>query len=397
MRVGFVNNLMRIIHTYPFPAPIDDNVPELPLGLVTGGGETYPYRLSLMQAKNGHDVRFLTCKFDGIAADPITRGSWSISYLSAIKRNSVQYALMIPLFFKLLFTPADVYVCHQLPTVTTLITTLVARIKRKPSIVQYLGFRPEINRDARILSRINSLLMTRMIFPNQYAADFFKDYVVESKSVILPYGVDIDYYSQLEHSSRPESMHDENLKYVLYVGRLLSSKGIDVLIHSFDKVYRKDSSVRLVLVGKGPFREYLENLIQTLGLSDVVYLVGFVPDEQLGSYYYYADVFVLPSVYTDCFGNYHPEPEAFGLVLAEAMCNNTAVIASNVGGVPSWIVDQQNGLLFESGDVDGLTEKLLRLLTEEDLASNLKVRAIEMLEENHSLQKVANSFLSLKS
>ena len=105
---------MKIVHTYPFPAPIDNNVPELPLGLVTGGGETYPYRLSLMQAKLGHAVTFLTSKFDGIKSDKVIRDHWTIRYLKTIKRNSVQYAVIIPLFLTLFFTNFDIFILFKL-------------------------------------------------------------------------------------------------------------------------------------------------------------------------------------------------------------------------------------------------------------------------------------------
>ncbi len=386
---------MKIVHTYPFPAPIDNNVPELPLGLVTGGGETYPYRLSLMQAKLGHAVTFLTSKFDGIKSDKVIRDHWTIRYLKTIKRNSVQYAVIIPLFLTLFFTNYDIYISHQLPTITSLITGLIAKIKRKPFLVQYLGFRPDVNPNAKLLTKINSMLVTTMIFPNEYAANFFKNYLPENKIKIVPYGVDIEYYSNLKNDKRPKSMADPACKYVLYVGRLLSSKGIDLLIKSFVRVSQNNPNIRLVIVGKGPFKQNLEELIKLNNLSNVVSMEGFIPDEELGFYYHNADVFVLPSVYTDCFGNYHPEPEAFGLVLAEAMCNDTPVIASNVGGVPAWITNEYNGLLFESGSETDLADCITRIIVDKELSNLLVRNAREALNKNHSLNKIANDFINV--
>ena len=88
--------------------------------------------------------------------------------------------------------------------------------------------------------------------------------------------------------------------------------------------------------------------------------MGFVKDEDLPYYYTLADALVLPSVYYDCFGGYNAEPEAFGLVLAEAMSCNTPVIASEVGGVP--YSKHKQGLACDCW-IDGMTVDQVRRIS----------------------------------
>ena len=385
---------MRIAHTYPYSAPIDDNVPRLASDMVTGGGETYPYRLSLQQSKDGHRVTFFTAKQPGIKRSHIVKGNWEIRYLTSIKPLSVQYAFSPLLPFRLLLGGYDAYFSHQLPTITTTITGIVAKLRGKPFFVQYLGFRPDINKSAVILTKINAKLVTKVIFPNQYAADFFKNYLRPEQTVVIRYGIDLGFYKKSASLRRPKVMADTKYKYLLFVGRLLPSKGIDILIKAHQALTKKHRNIKTVIVGKGPFREYLEKIIKRQGLTSQVLIAGFVSDEELLNYYNSADVFVLPSTYYDYKGNYHPEPEAFGLVLAEAMNLGIPVVASRVGGIPEWIENGVNGLLFESVDWLDLTKSIDKLLSDVNLSHKIVLHAKNVLKQRHSLAKISEQIES---
>jgi glycosyltransferase involved in cell wall biosynthesis len=151
-------------------------------------------------------------------------------------------------------------------------------------------------------------------------------------------------------------------RYVLFVGRLASNKGLVELLPAFAPLAREDPEAHLVLVGEdGGMRATVEHRVRGLGLEDRVHLLGHVADEALlAAAYRDAALTVLPSEY-----------EAFGLVLLESLAQGTPVVASRVGGIPEFIEDGRSGLLVPPGEVAPLAEALRRLWSDSSLARRL--------------------------
>jgi glycosyltransferase involved in cell wall biosynthesis len=126
-------------------------------------------------------------------------------------------------------------------------------------------------------------------------------------------------------------------------------KGADTLMRSFARVQTEFADAQLLLVGDGPWRQKLEALAGDLGILAKCHLTG--ETQHVLPWLRAIDVFVLPSL-----------SEAFSNSLMEAMAVGCTSIASRVGGNPELIEDGVNGLLFEPGDVDGLTSQLRRLM-----------------------------------
>lgn len=153
-------------------------------------------------------------------------------------------------------------------------------------------------------------------------------------------------------------------KVILGVGTLHERKGFKYLIGAYAKIHKDFSNSRLVIVGEGPERNSLENLIKNLSLSDKVFLIGQrddVPDLMQS-----ANLMVLPSL-----------KEAFGLVLIEAMHAGLPIIASQVGGIPEIIMDQKNGILIEPANKNSLVKALNKLLSKDELAKQLSKNGLE--------------------
>ncbi|HHY94304.1 MAG TPA: glycosyltransferase [Firmicutes bacterium] len=149
---------------------------------------------------------------------------------------------------------------------------------------------------------------------------------------------------------------------ILSVGRLVSYKGHAVLVEAVAKlVHSHKLAVRLVVVGDGPERDYLEGLATKKGLSNSVTFTGYVPQgEQLWSIYSRASVYVQPSL-----------TESFGMAVLEAMCFGLPVVASAVGGLQDLVVHGVTGFLVPPGDVDALEIRLGTLLASPGLRSKL--------------------------
>lgn len=140
---------------------------------------------------------------------------------------------------------------------------------------------------------------------------------------------------------------------VLFVGRLIKDKGVDILINAFSKIHTK-KKVKLIIVGDGEEMMALKKLVNNLSLNDCIYFTGFIAGDKRFKYYLDADIFVHPAIW----------PEAFGRTLLEALHFEIPLIVSDVGA-PSEIIGSA-GLTFSCGSVDDLSEKI-QLLVENDL------------------------------
>ena len=154
---------------------------------------------------------------------------------------------------------------------------------------------------------------------------------------------------------------------LLCVARLAERyKGHDVLIKAMPLVRARAPHARLVIVGEGPLRPYLERLAGSLTVSDAVTFTGELPDEELEAWYRRCALFVLPSRETRDGG-----AEGFGLVFAEASLRGKCVVAGRSGGVPDAVVEGRTGVLVDPGDVGAVADALIHLLNHPDQAVDM--------------------------
>ncbi|RWX72873.1 MAG: glycosyl transferase group 1 [Candidatus Methanosuratincola subterraneus] len=161
-------------------------------------------------------------------------------------------------------------------------------------------------------------------------------------------------------------MSKRKARTVLFVGRLVYEKGPHLLVEAASLL--KDC--RVIIVGDGAMRPYLEGLARKLGVSDRVTFTGHVDDETLLSIYEEASVLVIPSLY-----------EPFGIVVLEAMSLGIPVIVSNTGGLDEIITDGRDGLKFQSGSPEELAKAIARILDDEGLRARLVENAKSRAKE----------------
>lgn len=205
---------------------------------------------------------------------------------------------------------------------------------------------------------------------------------------IIPMGVDTDLF----HPNKFNAALKLNLQieglFLLGVGRFAEIKGFRYLISAMPIILEKYPATKLVLIGFGPHEKELRSLISQLKLSDSVILPGSQSGVKLAEYFATADVFIGPSVVTE-----EGAMEGQGLVFLEAMASNTAVIASNVGGIIDMIEDGRTGLLVPQKDPESIAAKILLLAGDKDLREQLAHNAKEVIENRYSWKVVANAFI----
>lgn len=144
-------------------------------------------------------------------------------------------------------------------------------------------------------------------------------------------------------------------------------KGHDSVIRALPLIRAKAPDVRYVVAGDGRLRDYLETLARNLGVDDAVTFTGAVPDEALPDLYRQCDVFVLASRESRSGGG----AEGFGIVCLEASATGKPVIAGRSGGLPDAVQDGVSGLLVDTEDLFELTDAVVRVLGDRELASEL--------------------------
>lgn len=191
---------------------------------------------------------------------------------------------------------------------------------------------------------------------------------------------DVDEREQMHLQQEIET---DDKKVILFVGRLVYYKGVDVLLRAMANV----EDAVLVVVGKGPEREALQELTSELGITDRVRFLGFVSEDDLPVYYSIADLFVLPSVSSS---------EAFGIVQVEAMMYGVPVVNTSLDtGVASVSRDGETGLTVPPDDVEALTEAIQTLLSDPEMrvefSTAARVRAQDF-EKGHVVGQYAELY-----
>ena len=164
-------------------------------------------------------------------------------------------------------------------------------------------------------------------------------------------------------------------KLVLFVGRLVYYKGIDVLVRAMANV-----DADLVIVGRGPLEDDVRQLTAALGAGARTTFLAPQHDDELLAWYQAADILCLPSV---------ARSEAFGLVQIEAHAAGTPVVSTDLPtGVPYANCDGVTGLVVPPGDAAALAAALRRLLADDELRARLGAQAQERAQREFTVPRM---------
>ena len=169
------------------------------------------------------------------------------------------------------------------------------------------------------------------------------------------------------------------LPTLLYVGRLDQEKNVDMVLKAL-AITLKNTSMQFVIAGSGAEKERLQQLASELKISKNVIFTGFVPDEDLPNLYAIAHGFIIAGT-----------AELQSIVTMEAMATGLPVLAVNAVALPELVKNNENGYLFEYGDVHALAEKMTRMFSDEELRKAMSKKSLLFISE-HTIEKSIAKF-----
>lgn len=364
---------MRIAQVTPYFYPVE------------GGVERHVYNLSKCLVERGHDVHVFTyigdrkerkldeeAYFDGI----------KVSRYKAIVRIG-EFARLWPGVIKeLIRGDFDVIHTHVYRHPHSDIALFSSKVSGSKSIMTaHSPFPPPKLRSnftklfvpfydgtlARLtLSRYDAIVC----LTNYEARKLVSLGALPSKVVIIPHGVDSIHFEKVQCQEFLEKFGLMHKRFILYLGRINRSKGLEYLLQAFSAVYAKHRDLTLVIAGPttdDKEEEYRDQLLQYVyknGLNGKVLFTGALSEKEKMAAYQSCYAFVLPSVY-----------EPYGMVLLEAAAHGKPLISTSTDGPASIIIDGLNGFLVRPEDPLQLAESINTLVEDERLASKMGIEA----------------------
>lgn len=277
----------------------------------------------------------------------------------------------------------------------SIVTIIIAKARRKKVIYfwekwsissQYMSLKRKVSmrlKDTIVKPFINYADVC--IAPGKKSYEYFvKSGVNKSKIFIAPDSSIVE-ESNVYENIREKYKIPSNRKIILYYGRIIRSKGLEILIRCFKKIDSENGY--LLICGDGEFKDYCKNLASKLDIKNI-FFAGFVKPNKRSVYFSQCDVFVLPSYF------HNGEKEAWGLTLNEAMQFGKPVIATTaVGAAFDLVQDGINGYVVEQNNEIQLYKALHKIISFNDnKLKNMGARSKEIIKNGYTYKDMVNGF-----
>jgi L-malate glycosyltransferase len=228
-----------------------------------------------------------------------------------------------------------------------------------------------------------------IVVGNQDGFQILRDRQYQGPMEIMPQlGVDETLFKPQKQVELAQQLGIDDDEFVVgFVGRFVPEKGLKTLFNALSNL--KAKRWKLLLLGRGPMKEELQQLAESLGFSDRLIQVESVPHADVYRYINLMSTLVLPSETTYDFKTLTAAgwKEQFGHVIIEAMACQVPVIGSDSGEIPNVIADA--GLVFPEGNSDELHDRLNRLMSDAQFAQEIGDRGYQ-----RAIVKYTNSALA---
>ena len=203
-----------------------------------------------------------------------------------------------------------------------------------------------------------------------------------SKYSLIYHGVNLE---DFQPSAARETELPAACPLILSVGRLVEKKGFQDLLQALLLVKQQGVQFECAIYGDGPLKEQLREWIEEHGMTDEVTLKGDRTQQELISVYQRATLFILTPVQTE-----DGDRDGIPNVLVEAMAVGLPVITTAVSGIPELVDHNQNGLLYQSHDAEGIASGIIELLRNAEKRKQFGSAASKKVMEQFDITQAAN-------
>jgi N-acetyl-alpha-D-glucosaminyl L-malate synthase BshA len=239
---------------------------------------------------------------------------------------------------------------RDIPFITTLHGTDITLVGRDQTYAPVVTF--SINESDAITAVSNNL-----------REETYKHFAIEKDIHVIPNFVDTSKFRQSDKEHFKKMLAPSGERILAHVSNFRKVKRVEDVIYVFEKV-RAQIPSKLLMIGDGPERQNAEELCRSLGVCNDIRFLG--KQEQMDEILSITDLFLLPSQY-----------ESFGLSALEAMACGVPVISTNVGGLPEINVHGKTGYLNDVGDIQGMADHAMHILSDEETLQRFKDDALE--------------------
>lgn len=343
-----------------------------------GGAEVHLHEIFKRIAAMGHNVTLFCSRFEGC------KDNEEIDGIKIIRRgNRDTFNFVVRRSYFELFD--DEYYDLVIDDINK-IPFFTPMFVRKPLLaISHHFFGTSIFREAGLIKGAYVFLAEKMV--NRVYKN--TPFVVVSKSTLdefLERGFDEKNFSIVHNAITQENFPMQvGEKYanpvVTYFGRLKKYKSVDHLLRAFALVSREIPNAELHLLGRGDFMDELRSLSSQLGIAHQTKFFGYISEEEKVKYLGLSHCVVNTSM-----------KEGWGITNIEANACGTPVVSANVPGLKDSVSNHLSGLLYEYGDIEGLSAQIKSILTSNDLRLQLSNGAVSWAE-NFSWDESAKQML----
>lgn len=328
-----------------------------------GGAEVHLHEIFKRIAAMGHYVELLCCEIDG---EPNQESIDGINIFRKGKRNTFNFG--VKKVYKERYENSDFDIIiddiNKIPFYTPLF------IKKPLLAISHHFFGKSIFREANLIAGTYVYISEKIIDYIYKKTQF----VVVSESTLNEFiyrGFNKNnfsiVYNAIEPKEYPMMICEKNKDFTItYFGRLKKYKSVDHLLYAFANVKIHNSNAKLVIIGRGDFKDYLEELAQKLGIQNNITFYGFVSKEEKATLLSQSHIVVNTSI-----------KEGWGITNIEANACGTPVISANVPGLRDSVKNGVSGLLYEFGNIEELSKLLEKVMNNKELLHSLEKGAIE--------------------
>ena len=343
--------------------------------MVVGGIGIHAHEMSKIQSEKGNDVTVIT--FNSKKSPEPQRNDYRIITIPVslrVRGNSFSFFLPFRVWTEV--GSADIVHAHSHLFFSTNICALVRKFDTTPLVITNHGLMSASASDWFNILYLKTIGRWTLNTADKILCytDEEKDKLIrilhidELKITVIPNGIDTDTFCPRVTDQDPDTIT------LLWVGRFVKGKGVEYVIRAMAVLSKEIPNLNLTLVGEGPEKKRICELINDLGLQDNIRIIDFVPYDKIPGIYQDSDIFVLPSLH-----------EGMPRTVLEAMSCGVPVVISDFSHLRD-LVDG-GGLMFPKRDVQALSDCLRNIIKDTSIRAEMGQKARDKIVQEHSFMR----------